>query len=59
MLSINIPRHTIPDNYELSDVPVPKIDNPKDILIRTHAASINPIDVKKASGASKLVLTDR
>ncbi|KAJ5666100.1 uncharacterized protein N7477_008548 [Penicillium maclennaniae] len=38
--------------------PVPKIDSPKDILIRTHAASINPIDVKKASGASKLVFKD-
>lgn len=59
MLSINIPKYTTPENYELSDVPVPKIDSPKDILIRTYAASINPIDVKKASGASKLVLKDR
>ncbi|KAJ6108418.1 hypothetical protein N7523_009741 [Penicillium sp. IBT 18751x] len=58
MLSINVSKYTTPDNYELSEVPVPKIDSPKDILIRTHAASINPIDVKKASGASKLVLKD-
>lgn len=59
MFSINIPKHTTPDNYELSEVPVPTIDDPKDILIKTHAVSINPIDVKKAAGASKLVLQDR
>jgi NADPH:quinone reductase-like Zn-dependent oxidoreductase len=59
MLSINIPEHTTPDKYELSEVPAPKIDSPKDILIKTHAASINPIDVKKASGVSKLALKDR
>ncbi|KAJ5305178.1 uncharacterized protein N7443_004838 [Penicillium atrosanguineum] len=58
MLSINIPQHTTPDSYQLSEVPVPKIDSPKDILIKTYAASINPIDVKKASGASKLALKD-
>jgi NADPH:quinone reductase-like Zn-dependent oxidoreductase len=59
MLSIIIPNHTTPENYELGEVPTPIVDNPKDILIKTRATSINPIDVKKASGASKLVLKDR
>lgn len=59
MLSINIPKYSPPANYELSKLPAPTVTNPKDILIRVHAASINPIDVKKASGISKLVLKDR
>jgi NADPH:quinone reductase-like Zn-dependent oxidoreductase len=59
MLSITIPEYTTPSNYELSTLPAPTITSPKGLLIRVHAASINPIDVKKASGVSKLVLKDR
>ncbi|CAI7592493.1 unnamed protein product [Penicillium pancosmium] len=58
MLSINIPKHTTPNEYELSEVPSLTIENPTDILIKVHAASINPIDVKKASGVTKAVLKD-
>ncbi|CAG8882974.1 unnamed protein product [Penicillium egyptiacum] len=58
MLSINIPKHATPDQYELSEVPSLAVERPTDILIKVHAASINPIDVKKASGATKLVLRD-
>ncbi|KIW15099.1 hypothetical protein PV08_07886 [Exophiala spinifera] len=58
MLSINIPKHTIPEQYELSVLPSLAVESPFDILIKVHAASINPVDVKKASGATKLVLTD-
>ena len=59
MLSINIPEHTTPDQYELGEVPSLAVEHPSDILIKVHAASINPIDVKKASGATKLVLKDK
>ncbi|KAJ5155792.1 hypothetical protein N7492_008595 [Penicillium capsulatum] len=58
MLSINIPKHTTPDQYELGEVPSLPVEAPTDILIKVHAASINPIDVKKASGATKMVLKD-
>ena len=42
----------------LSDLPKPEISNPKDVLIKVHAASINPIDVKKASGMLKMAVRD-
>jgi len=59
MLSINIPKHTTPDQYELGEVPSLVVERPTDILIKVQAASINPIDVKKAAGATKAVLKDR
>lgn len=59
MHSITIPKYSTPANYDLTQLPPPTITDPKDILIRVHAASINPIDVKKASGVSKAVLKDK
>jgi NADPH:quinone reductase-like Zn-dependent oxidoreductase len=59
MFSINISNFTTPQNYELSELPAPTVEGPDDIVIKVHAASINPIDVKKASGASKAVLKNR
>lgn len=59
MLSINVPKHATPDQYELGEVPSLAVERPTDILIKVHAASINPIYVKKASGATKLVLKQR
>ncbi|KAJ5813649.1 uncharacterized protein N7503_000399 [Penicillium pulvis] len=58
MLSINIPKHATPDQYELGEVPSLAVERPTDILIKVHAASVNPIDVKKAAGATKAVLKD-
>ncbi|RMZ92629.1 hypothetical protein DV736_g132, partial [Chaetothyriales sp. CBS 134916] len=58
MLCITAPRYTDPSKYELSRLPVPTLSEPTEILIEVHAASINPIDVKKASGVMKLVLRD-
>ena len=49
---------TTPDQYELGEVPSLTVERPTDILIKVHAASINPIDVKKAAGATKAVLKD-
>ncbi|KAJ5106726.1 Polyketide synthase enoylreductase [Penicillium angulare] len=58
MLSINIPKHTTPNQYELGEIPSLAVESPSHILIKVHAASINPIHVKKASGATKAVLKD-
>ena len=58
MLSITAPTFTDPSGYELSTVPRPTVTGNKDILIRVHAASINPVDVKKASGVFKFVLKE-
>ncbi|KAJ5764759.1 hypothetical protein N7520_004318 [Penicillium odoratum] len=58
MLSINIPKHATPDQYELGEVLSLTVERPTDILIKVHAASVNPIDVKKAAGATKAVLKD-
>lgn len=58
MLCVTAPSFTVPSNYELSDLPVPAITEPTDVCIEVHAASINPVDVKKASGVFKRVLKD-
>lgn len=58
MLSLNITSYSPPSGYQVSDLPVPEISDPKDVLIKVHAASINPIDVKKASGMLKMALKD-
>ncbi|KAK4496313.1 hypothetical protein PRZ48_012293 [Zasmidium cellare] len=53
MLAITSPTYGDPSRYELSEVPEPKVTEPDEVLIRVHAASINPVDVKIASGAFK------
>lgn len=47
-----------PAGYQLSSVPRPQVTDPSDVVVRVHASSINPIDVKKASGLMKLVAED-
>jgi hypothetical protein len=59
MLAINIPEYTSPANYQLSELPKPVVEDPKDVLIKVHAASVNPVDVKKAGGALKSVMKER
>jgi len=45
-----------PSIFELADIPTPKITKPNQVLIKVHAASINPSDMHAASGAFKLAL---
>lgn len=47
MLSINIPAYSKPSGYQLSELPKPEIQDPKDVLIKVHAASVNPVDDAK------------
>jgi NADPH:quinone reductase-like Zn-dependent oxidoreductase len=58
MLCVTAPSYTDPSKYELTRLPVPNILDGTDVQIHVHAASINPIDVKKASGVFKLALKE-
>lgn len=51
MTCITAPNFTDPSSYQISQLPRPAITAPTDVVIKVHAASINPIDVKLASGA--------
>ena len=39
-----------PSEYGVATIPTPEISQPDELLVKVHAASINPIDVKLASG---------
>ncbi|KAJ5945873.1 hypothetical protein N7454_002712 [Penicillium verhagenii] len=59
MLSLHIPlSHSKPSGYQLSELPIPKLGNDTEVLVKVHAASINPIDVKRAGGELKQVVKD-
>lgn len=53
MRSLAAAKYCEPNGYEFLDIPVPKDLKPDEILIKVHASSINPADVKLASGAVK------
>lgn len=55
MRALAIQKYTKPSGYEILELPVPEIKNPKDIVVKVHAASINPIDVKLANGIAKML----
>lgn len=50
MRAIAIPKYSKPKDYDIATVPVPQISKPDELLIKVHAASMNPLDVKLASG---------
>ncbi|KAL2836987.1 chaperonin 10-like protein [Aspergillus pseudoustus] len=58
MLSLNTPTYSPPSGYQVSALPKPVLDDSNDVIIKAHAASINPIDVKKASGVLKRGIKD-
>ncbi|KAJ5154244.1 uncharacterized protein N7500_009683 [Penicillium coprophilum] len=58
MLSLNISSYSKPSGYQLSELAKPELSDPKDVIIKVRAASINPIDVKKADGMLKLAHKD-
>jgi NADPH:quinone reductase-like Zn-dependent oxidoreductase len=59
MLSLNTPTYSAPSGYQLSELPKPVLQDSNDVIIKVHAASINPIDVKKASGILKKAIKDK
>ncbi|KAH8697973.1 alcohol dehydrogenase [Talaromyces proteolyticus] len=58
MLALNTPSYGPPSGYQVSELPKPELDNANYVIIKVQAASINPIDVKKASGVLKLATKD-
>ena len=59
MLAITAPSHIDPSGYQLSTLPRPVVSDPADVLFRVHAASINPVDVKKAAEGCLIVVISR
>lgn len=49
MRAIALSQFAKPANYNVASLPVPAISKPNELLIKVHAASINPVDVKMAS----------
>ena len=58
MLAVTIGTFADPSGYQLSTVPRPEVTDETDVVIRVHAASINPVDVKKAAGAFKVAMRE-
>ena len=59
MLAVVAREFTKPDGYDLATVLRPTVMNDDDVVIKIHAASVNPVDVKKADGVFKAVLTEQ
>lgn len=59
MQSICISSYSQPTAYGVAQLPKPVIEADNEVIIKVHAASINPVDVKKAAGMMKMVLKDR
>lgn len=68
MKALAIKQYCTPGEYEILNLPRPEVTDERaktsedgddtalgDLVIRVHAASINPVDVKLASGAAKMI----
>jgi NADPH:quinone reductase-like Zn-dependent oxidoreductase len=55
MRSLAIEKYCKPDEYQILNLPIPDIKAPDELLIKVHATSINPIDVKVSAGQVKTV----
>lgn len=58
MTCVTAPSYTDPSGYQFSELPRPVVTESTDVVIRVHAASVNPIDVKKASGILRWAVKD-
>ncbi|KAF3915513.1 Zeta-crystallin [Orbilia brochopaga] len=47
-----------PSTYKLGEQPKPTVSNPDEVLIKVHAASLNPIDMRYAEGTMKFIIRD-
>ena len=46
MRALAVSRFCMPADYGIATLPVPEISKPDELLVRVHAASVNPVDVK-------------
>ncbi|CEG45226.1 alcohol dehydrogenase [Plasmopara halstedii] len=51
-------KHGSPSVMEMGTQPDPKLVDPKDVVVKVHAAALNPIDYKRRQGAMKLIIKD-
>ena len=58
MRALAITAYTTPNKYVIADLPVPAEEGNDSVLIKVYAASINPIDVKKAVGMMKMMKSE-
>lgn len=49
MRAIALTKFSNPSDYDHASLPVPQIKDQDEVLIKIHAASVNPVDVKMAS----------
>ncbi|KAI0839064.1 GroES-like protein [Hypoxylon sp. FL0890] len=56
MRSIVATKYCWPTEWEVADMPVPTIKNPKDILIKVHAAGIATGDTQLIRGATRFII---
>ncbi|KAI9162867.1 NADPH-dependent alkenal/one oxidoreductase, chloroplastic [Paramyrothecium foliicola] len=55
MQALALQKYGPPSTYESISIATPTLGSPDDILIKVHAASINPVDVKFAAGMIKAI----
>jgi len=58
MRAVQITRYGPPETLAMADVPPPE-PGPRDVLIRVHAAGVNPIDWKIRSGQTRFIIPMR
>ena len=57
MRSLAIDSYSEPAKFNHANLPVPSIASPTDVLIRVHAAGINPGDLIMAAGLTRLMFS--
>ncbi|KAF4635187.1 hypothetical protein G7Y89_g2917 [Cudoniella acicularis] len=55
MRALAISKYCKPSEYQMSTLPLPEIARPDELLIKVKAAAVNPVDVKMASGMTKIL----
>ncbi|KAH8815150.1 chaperonin 10-like protein [Xylogone sp. PMI_703] len=55
MRALALSKFCKPSEYAIATLPTPEIAKPDEVLIKVHAASVNPVDVKMASGTARVM----
>ncbi|KAK2596828.1 hypothetical protein N8I77_012720 [Diaporthe amygdali] len=59
MRALVAPKYCRPEEYQIVQLPVPKIEEPNQVLIRIHATAMQAGDCQFASGSAKMFLSIR
>lgn len=55
MEALAVSEYGQPSTYQKISLDTPSLAKPHDVIIRVHASSVNPIDVKFAAGMAKRI----